>query len=191
MPGRRDVDVGLRLRLCPTYVDADPRPTTQHMTRLLATALFCALVLTAHAQPLIVPSPGERDTCPVCGMFVARYPEWVATVVYEDGHAHHFDGAKDLFKYLLDLGRWAPGHRAEDIAQIAVTDYYVVQRIDARSAWYVVGSDMLGPMGHELVPHATEAEAKEFLRDHKGRRVLRFDDVTFDLLRGLDGGRFN
>ncbi|MES9854890.1 MAG: hypothetical protein ABW170_24045 [Candidatus Thiodiazotropha sp. L084R] len=22
-------------------------------------------------------------------MFVAKYPEWIATVVYKDGHAHH------------------------------------------------------------------------------------------------------
>ena len=124
-------------------------------------------------------------------MFVARYPEWIATVVYQDGHAHHFDGAKDLFKYLLDLGRWAPGHRVEDIAAIRVTDYYGVQRIDARSAWYVVGSDMLGPMGHELIPHPTEAEAQEFLRDHKGTHVLRYGDVTPDLLRKLDAGRFD
>jgi nitrous oxide reductase accessory protein NosL len=161
------------------------------MPRLLAAALLWTLTVTAQAQPLTVPNPGERDTCPVCGMFVARYPEWVATVVYRDGHAHHFDGAKDLFKYLLELGRWAPGHRVEDIATIAVTDYYAVQRIDARSAWYVVGSDMLGPMGHELVPHPTEAEAQEFLRDHKGVRVLRHGDVTLDLLRRLDEGRFD
>ena len=161
------------------------------VTRLLAVALFCVLVLPSQAQPLIVPEPGDRDTCPVCGMFVARYPEWIATVVYKDGHAHHFDGAKDLFKYLLELARWAPGHRTEDITTIAVTDYYVVQRIDARAAWYVIGSDMLGPMGHELIPHATEAEAQEFLRDHKGVRVLRFGDVTLDLLRKLDAGRFD
>jgi len=99
------------------------------------------------SQTPAIATPARSAAC-----FVARYPEWVATVVYRDGHAHHFDGAKDLFKYLLDLGRWAPGHRADDIATIAVTDYYAVQRIDARSAWYVIGSDMLGPMGHELIP---------------------------------------
>jgi nitrous oxide reductase accessory protein NosL len=161
------------------------------IARLLAGALLVVLALTARADAIAVPDPGDRDTCPVCGMFVARYPEWVATVVYRDGHAHHFDGAKDLFKYLLDLGRWAPGHRAEDIVTIAVTDYYAVRRIDARAAWYVTGSDMLGPMGHELIPHPTEAEAQEFLRDHKGRRILRFGEVTLDLLRRLDEGRFD
>jgi len=157
--------------------------------RLSVGAFLVAWAVLAAAEPLQVPSPGERDTCPVCGMFVARYPDWVATVVYKDGHAHHFDGAKDLFKYLLDLPRWAPGHRAEDITAIGVTEYYGVTRIDARSAWYVIGSDTLGPMGHELVPLASEEDAREFLKDHKGSRILRFDDVTAGLLQDLDAGR--
>ena len=64
-----------------------------------------AVPAVPRAGPVETPAPGARDTCPVCGMFVARYPEWVATVLWQDGHAAHFDGAKDLFKYLLDLRR--------------------------------------------------------------------------------------
>jgi len=154
--------------------------------RRTAGAFLLGLALAGPAAALDLPSPGERDTCPVCGMFVARYPDWIATVLYRDGHAHHFDGAKDLYKYLLDMPRWAPGHRAEDIAAIGVTEYYGVTRIDAREAWYVIGSDTLGPMGHELVPLATQAEAEEFLKDHKGTRLLRHGDVTPKLLEDLD-----
>jgi nitrous oxide reductase accessory protein NosL len=155
-------------------------------------AVLVALILvgTALAEELKVPAPGPKDTCPVCGMFVARYPEWIATVLYKDGHAHHFDGAKDLFTYLLDMPRWAPGHSAGDIATIAVTDYYALARIDARGAWYVVGSDTLGPMGHELIPLGTREDAEGFLTDHAGRRILRFEDVTQELIRDLNAGRF-
>ena len=135
-----------------------------------------------------MPAPGYKDTCPVCGMFVAKYPEWVATVLYQDGHAHHFDGAKDLFKYLLDLPRWAPGHQASQIQRIAVSEYYSLTRIDARSAWYVIGSDVLGPMGHELIPLASDEAAQEFMRDHGGRRILRFEQVDLPLLQALDRG---
>jgi nitrous oxide reductase accessory protein NosL len=45
-------------------------------------------------------------------------------------------------------------------------------------------------MGHELVPLATQAEAEEFMRDHQGRRILRFDDVNPALLEQLDHGKF-
>lgn len=145
----------------------------------------------AQGGDVRVPDPGPKDTCPVCGMFVARYPEWVATVVYKDGHAHHFDGAKDMFKYLLDLPKYAPDHRKEDIALIAVTEYYGLAKIDARKAFYVVGSDVLGPMGHELVPLASRADAEEFMRDHNGKRVFSFDEVGKPVLLKVDTGRFD
>ncbi len=121
-------------------------------------------------------------------MFVAKYPEWIGTVLYQDGHAHHFDGAKDLFMYLQDLPRWAPGDEAANIASIGVTEYYGLTQIDTHAAWYVIGSDVLGPMGHELVPLETEEDAEEFLKDHAGKRILRFDEVTLPLLEGLDNG---
>lgn len=139
-------------------------------------------------QALDVPGPKPADVCPVCGMFVAKYPEWAATLVYGDGAVEHFDGAKDLFKYLLDLSRYAPNRGEEDISAVAVTEYYGLTRIDARTAWFVIGSDVLGPMGHELVPLATSADADEFLDDHQGTRVLRFGDVTPELLERLDAG---
>lgn len=165
------------------------RTQSNHLLGLLC--LLALLIQPAWAEPLDVPNPQPTDTCPVCGMFVAKYPDWIATVLYRDGHAHHFDGAKDLFKYLLDLPKWAPGHGAEDIAAIGVTEYYGVSRIDARAAWYVIGSDVLGPMGHELIPLVTEEDAAEFFRDHGGKGILRFDDVTSGLLDDLDQGRYD
>jgi len=144
----------------------------------------------AHAKPVKLPAPGPRDTCPVCGMFVAPYPYWIATVLWRDGKAVHFDGAKDFFKYLQDLKKYEPSRALAEINAMGVTDYYATGRIDAAQAYYVIGSDVLWPMGHELVPHDTQAEAKEFLADHKGKRVLRFAEVTPAMLLGLDGGKF-
>jgi nitrous oxide reductase accessory protein NosL len=95
-----------------------------------------------------------------------------------------------MFKYLLDLPKWAPGHRAEDIELIGVTEYYGLTRIDAHQAFYVIGSDVRGPMGNELIPLETEADAAEFLQDHSGRRILRFDQVNQELLQKLDSGLF-
>lgn len=137
-----------------------------------------------------IPKPGPKDLCPVCGMIVSKYPNWTATVLYKDGHAHHFDGAKDLFKYLHDLPRYAPGHGKDDIRSIAVTDFYNLEKIDARQAFFVIGSDVLGPMGHEFVPLASRADAEDFLKDHKGRRILGFDQIQADLVERVDNGKF-
>ncbi|MCP3871432.1 MAG: nitrous oxide reductase accessory protein NosL [Gammaproteobacteria bacterium] len=165
------------------------------MIRKLRVCFILALISgvissSVLSEPLKLPGPGPRDTCPVCGMFVAKYPEWVATVTYPDGHAHHFDGAKDLFKYLGNLSKWAPGHDARDIVAIGVTEYYGLKLIDAREAYYVTGSDVLGPMGHELIPLETRLDADEFMSDHKGKSMMRFHDIELKTLEMLDRGAF-
>ncbi|MES9978211.1 MAG: nitrous oxide reductase accessory protein NosL [Candidatus Thiodiazotropha sp. 6PLUC5] len=161
------------------------------LKKIVSSLLLCCLLFQVNilvAESVNLPDPGPRDTCPVCGMFVAKYPEWIATVVYKDGHAHHFDGAKDLFKYLLDLSKWAPNHQTSEIESIGVTEYYGLQRIDARSAYYVIGSDILGPMGHELIPLESREEAEEFKLDHQGVSILKFDQIKKRLLFNLDEG---
>jgi copper chaperone NosL len=158
--------------------------------RLIAALLLSLVLLAAkvEAGEVVVAPPGPNSVCPVCGMFVAKYPEWVAAVVFKDGHTHYFDGAKDLFKFMRDIAAYAPGHGPADIAIVAVTDYYGVKTLDARGAFFVVGSDVLGPMGHELVPLASKQDADEFMADHKGKRILTFDQVGAELLKSLDKG---
>lgn len=151
---------------------------------------FCLAFWASFAIAQNVPKPGPKDLCPVCGMLVSKYPNWVAVVTWKDGHAHFFDGAKDMFKFLHDLPKFVPGHRKEDIATIYVTDFYNLERMDARKALFVIGSDVLGPMGHELVPLANKADADDFLKDHKGKKILPFDRVTPDIFSALDAGKF-
>ena len=136
------------------------------------------------------PIPGPRDLCPVCGMLVAKYPNWVAIVEHEGGRARFFDGAKDLFKYLFDVPKYGGSGKSAGVVRRWVTEFYGLTRIEARKALFVVGSDVLGPMGNELVPLASREEAEEFLADHKGRRILTFAEVSRDLVEKLDAARF-
>ena len=159
--------------------------------RLVILSFLILWAACAAAQEgVVVPKPGAKDLCPVCGMLVSKYPNWVAVVRYRDGHAHFFDGAKDMFKYLHDLPKYAPAHHREDIAGIHVTEFYGLGKMDAHKALYVIGSDVLGPMGHELVPLETRADAEEFLKDHKGKRILTFEQVNPEIVSEVDNGKF-
>jgi copper chaperone NosL len=151
---------------------------------LLPSVLLASAVLRARAAGPVVPK--AADKCPVCGMFVSKYPDWIAQALFGDGSYAVFDGAKDMFKYLLNLRTYAPGRTAGDIAYLYVTDYYSLTPIDGKQAWYILGSDVLGPMGRELIPLAKEVEAREFLKDHKGKQLVRFGDVTAATIRALD-----
>jgi copper chaperone NosL len=146
--------------------------------------LFAVSLVWAVERKPIKLSP--KDKCPVCGMFVAKYPDFVAQVIFKDGSYAVFDGAKDMFKYYFDLKKYAPAKRVEDIVSIYVTDYYSLEPTDGLTAWYVVGSDVFGPMGKELIPFAKETDARGFMKDHKGKSLLRFNDVHVELIKGLD-----
>ena len=127
----------------------------------------------------------KKDLCPVCGMFVHKYPNWEAQIIFNDKTYAFFDGAKDMFKYCFDLRKYNPKKTIDDIVAIWVTDYYRVKLIDGHKAFYVTGSDVLGPMGHELIPHASEKAAKHFGKDHGGNKILRFDEIDLNLIESL------
>jgi nitrous oxide reductase accessory protein NosL len=151
---------------------------------LLLLACTSAWAGSAMAQDKL--EPGREDKCPVCGMFVYKYPEWVAAIVYLDDTTVFFDGAKDMFKYYHNLSHYAPDRKLEDIDSVWVKDYYELEMIDAKKAFFVIGSQVYGPMGKELIPLITEEDARTFIEDHQGKTMVRFDDVTPDLLKGLD-----
>jgi len=150
---------------------------------LVAVFLIFLLAPVGQAEPV---KASKTDKCPVCGMFVAKYPDWVAQIIYTDGGYALFDGVKDLFKYYFNIKKYDASRDRSGIAFIYVTDYYEMTPIDGRKAWYVLGSDVYGPMGRELIPFAKEADAKEFIKDHAGKTLIRFNDVTPDLVKGLD-----
>lgn len=156
---------------------------------LVVTLVVLAAAGAAATAGVQLPRPTDRDTCPVCGMLVSKYPTWLAGARYRDGHVDFFDGAKDLFKYLQSLSRYAHGRRRDELVAVVVTEFYSLERIDAHQAFFVIGSDVLGPMGHELVPLATRDDAQAFVDDHRGRRILRFDEVTAEVVAALDDGR--
>jgi nitrous oxide reductase accessory protein NosL len=114
-------------------------------------------------------------------MFVAKYPSWVASIVYVDGSRRFFDGPKDLFRF-----RQAGEKGGVEESEIWVTDYYTTKPIRARDAFFVLGSDVLGPMGAELVPHASLDHAESFRTDHGGDPPLAFDDIDATVLRALE-----
>ncbi len=154
--------------------------------RAVIIGIVLSLALAGAAAAAGPVKPSNRDKCPVCGMFVAKYPDFLARIVFRDGSCAFFDGAKDMFKYYQNMKKYAPLKTMEDIVSIYVTDYYTLEPIDALKAHYVVGSDVTGPMGRELIPFEKEDDAAEFMKDHGGKRRLGFDEVSPELIRSLD-----
>jgi len=120
--------------------------------------------------------------CPVCGMFVHKYKKWAAKGVDNNGKIYFFDGAKDMFKYYFTY--------KDSMKYLLVSDYYTLEPIDAKEGYFVVGSDVYGPMGHEFIPFKERKKAELFAKEHGGVKILSFSEINRDMPKKLDVGSF-
>jgi nitrous oxide reductase accessory protein NosL len=120
-------------------------------------------------------------------MFVAKYPVWVTQLHLRDGKVLFFDGVKDLMVFYRSPEKYSA--QGKDITEVWVKDYYTLEWLDGRKAFYVIGSDVYGPMGHEFIPFAGAEEAENFKKDHKGTQIIPFDGITPTLLETMRQGQ--
>jgi copper chaperone NosL len=156
------------------------------MKKLTACVIFFCLAAAPFAAGSENSATAGKERCSVCGMYVAMFADWNARIVFQDGQAAIFDGAKDMFKYYLNVRRYAPLKSRKDIKEVSVKDYYTKASINALTAFYVIWSDLYGPMGHEPIPFEKKADAKKFLKEHKGRKILNFQDINDKVITALD-----
>ena len=153
-------------------------------SQLQAVALYLWEVASNNGINAYISVP-EDARCPVCAMFVAKYPKWAAQMDFTQNGAKHtvyFDGVKDMMKFYFKPAKWGKYYDIKPV-QMLVSDYYSRKVVNAKDAFYVTGSDVLGPMGEELIPFFSEENAKTFMKDHNGRKLLRFDEITGKTLR--------
>ncbi len=154
--------------------------------------LFIPVYLLICSSPLFA-SPIEKvaanERCPVCGMFVAKYDAWI-TMTHDKntGRTFFFDGVKDMMAFYFEPESYGGG-KTVGSADMRVKDYYSLEWIAAREAYYVIGSDIYGPMGHEFIPFSSQKAAEAFLNDHHGKRIVKFSDITSDLVKSIRSGQ--
>ena len=149
------------------------------MLQAVSIYLYNPLYAADKSKMINIP---EDAKCPVCGMFVSKFPKWVAQIQLQDGHNHYFDGVKDMMKFYFNPTKYH-AHSNEQILQMNVTDYYSLESTDGKKAYYVLGSNVYGPMGEELIPFKNEDEAKKFMTDHFGKKVVSFDEIKEEMIK--------
>ncbi len=139
------------------------------------------------------PRPAKKDRCPVCGMFVHKYPHWMAGYVFTDGTKAFHCSPKCFFHNLFHLDKYHPGKALDDLKVIWVTDYYTARPVNARDPEmrFVAGSTLVGPMGWDIVPVKGLQCAETLSRDYFGQEILAFGEVTEEHIQGArkGGGR--
>jgi nitrous oxide reductase accessory protein NosL len=162
------------------------------LTPTLVSVLFTS-VLSA-ADSLRLPDGSKIDLaaeCPVCGMVIGgtdgqgasvTYKDGhvvgfhgVAAAVFKDGHTVGFEGARCLFIYNSVPQTYNVD--VKDIARQFVTDFTTKKVIDLSKAFLVLGSNVKGPMGYELIPFSGKEDAAKFAAENQGKWIVQLHEV--------------
>lgn len=139
------------------------------------------------AQPVEVTS---STSCSLDGMLLADYPGPKAQIQYEQGDTDFFCDTVEMFSIYLkpEQKKRVTGIFVQDMGK---TDWNNPKGhwIDARSAFYVVGSQMKGGMGPTLASFSSQSDAEQF-KNKNGGKVYKFSEITADMVT-LDGGIVN
>lgn len=126
-------------------------------------------------------------TCLIRNIKVYQAPEWAATIQVRSGEIIYFSSPKAMFEFYFEPSRW-PTYQVKqnDDMRINVTDYETLEKIPAREAYYVYGSQKTSPSGDDLPAFSSKEKAEKFAKRYEGRRVLDFSQVTNGLINLLN-----
>ena len=147
--------------------------------------LGCGESETQAPKQAVAIESGEE--CHLCGMIITNFPGPKGELFDKQSpNAHKFCSTRDLFSYYLqpENQRQATQIYVHDMAKSAWDQPDDNHFTDARSAWYVAGSSQRGAMGPTLASFASQADAEAFAQEFGGR-LLRFDEINFELLANL------
>jgi len=126
----------------------------------------------------------KTDRCPVCAMFPARYPRSAAAMALKSGAAFYFCSNGCLLRSFLRPTAYL-GAKKESIDRLVVLDYFSGRPIDARTATWVAGSDVLGPMGPAIIALGEAGHLAAFTERHGGDIVFSFDQLDDNLWKKI------
>lgn len=127
------------------------------------------------------------DECHVCGMLVMEFPGPKGQAIdNKTGAVRKFCSTRDLLSWSLE-----PENRnlraTLYVHDMANSDWHHPDDrhlIDARQAFYVIGTNLPGAMGPTLASFGTR-EAAEKVAHEQGGQVLAFEEITPEVLVGL------
>ncbi|WP_456450569.1 nitrous oxide reductase accessory protein NosL [Hydrogenimonas sp.] len=133
--------------------------------------------------------PNKLD--PTYQMPVDKFPKFEADIVLKNGKKIRFCCPKSMLHFYFKPHHY-PEYNVQNrdqIARLTVRDYLDGKEIDAKKAWYVFGSRLVGPHGDDLIPLASKTRAELFVKRYGGTRIMDFATVEqkgYGLVKFLD-----
>ncbi|MBU0721024.1 nitrous oxide reductase accessory protein NosL [bacterium] len=158
------------------------------LKNMILASFFIFGTLLMAADSYTMDYDGET-TCLVRHFKIAKSSEWVSKIKMTNGKEIFFSSPKSMFEFYHTPGKWFEiGVKKEsDIQEILVMDFDTLKPINAKSAFYVYGTNIISPAGDDLVAFDSYKTADAFAKKHHGKRIFGFREVSDALIRLLNG----
>jgi nitrous oxide reductase accessory protein NosL len=114
----------------------------------------------------------KRESCRVCGMYIDQYQKSAAELILKDGTIEHTCGVACMLREVEDAG----GISA--FKSVKVHDWVTGKVVDAETATYVIGSNVIPDMVPNYIAFANREEAEAFVAK-QGGEVIDFN-IAYD-----------
>lgn len=118
-----------------------------------------------------------NQDCAHCGMPSQEFPRSNAKAERKTGSEIWFCSPRCYFVLRSEA------KQDTAFAKVWVTEFYELKKIDAQTALYVSGSDVMGAMGHDFIPLASEKDAQNFQKEHQGKRIWKYTEINAQTLK--------
>jgi copper chaperone NosL len=156
----------------------------------VASMLMTSVLMVGCSEKVKTVEPEEITNGTICaldGMQLMDYPGPKGQIQYDQGSPDFYCDTVEMLSIYLrpEQQRRITAVFTQDMGQ---ADWIQPKGhwIDAKAAFYVLGSSRKGSMGPTLGSFAREADAQAFATKYGGK-VLRFEQVTLDMV-SLNGG---
>lgn len=160
------------------------------LKKLSLLILLLAILTAGCSKEAGVSQPAEMDratSCALDGMILMDYPGPKAQIHYDNNEVDFFCDTMEMFSIYLrpEQKKRVKAIYTQDMGKTP-WDQPTGNWIDAKSAYYVLGSKKLGAMGPTLASFANMEDAQAFIKK-SGGKLLKFEEVTLNMV-ALDGG---
>jgi copper chaperone NosL len=122
-----------------------------------------------------IQEPTEKDACTVCGMPPANHPKHNCQILAMDDSTLHFCSTQCMVNFNTDQSKYVKAPIKTKMSW--VTLYSDGMYESAVGSYYVVGSQVNGPMGKEAIPFKFKNNAEEFVRVNGGK-IVSFQQLS-------------
>lgn len=166
----------------------------QDKKRLIILFLVSFIILFSSFTILTACSPGKAKLPPprkvtstttskLCGMFLKQYPGPESQIIYRNGKTYFFCDTVELFEWihLKSVAVRVPlVMYVQDMAHNS-WEHPDDNFINAKNAYYVIGSKRMGCMGPTFVSFSSRTAAGKFIEKYGGK-IYKFNEITVKMI---------